>query len=313
MSKHKDIIDDSSFKDIVRNANILSAIIGRYVDDFQGMSTKEIRKCLDVRKNATYVRERNTERATPRDPLHMDAVFDVRAPKGADDSVRIIVNVEGQNNISTRYPMENRIQYYVSELVFSQKGTYFDNDDYGNISKVYSIWFMMEPLKRYRNTVIRYSLGGRYVGNSPDAPIPRMDLINVIVVNLGEYDSRMDSINAFPALLFSKGMDFVPWKREMKTKFNVDVSQLLYRKMRKMVSIVAESRERYFDEGAEAGYIKGANAVVSRIADSVLKTSEIDGVPISTVLDRSHYDDDLRREVEAEIERRGAIRGGLRW
>ena len=68
-----------------------------------------------------------------------------------------------------------------------------------------------------------------------------------------------------------------------------------------MVSIVADSRERYFDEGA--------NAVVSRIADSVLKTSEIDGVPISTVLDRSHYDDDLRREVEAEIERRGAIRG----
>ena len=298
MSKKKDIIDDSSFKDIIRNANILSAIIGRYVDDFQGMSAKEIRKCLDVGKNATYVKEMNTERATPRDPLHMDAVFDVKNPNG-DDNVRIIVNVEGQNNISTKYPMENRIQYYVSELIYMQKGTYFSNDDYGSISKVYSIWFMMDPLKRYRNTVIRYSLGGRYVGNSPDAPIPDMDLINVIVVNLGEYDSKMDSINAFPALLFSKGMDFVPWKREMKTKFNVDVSQLLYRKVRKMVSIVADSRERYFDEGA--------NAVVSRIADSVLKTSEIDGIPVSAVLDRAPLDEGLRREVEAEIERRGAI------
>ena len=65
-----------------------------------------------------------------------------------------------------------------------------------------------------------------------------------------------------------------------------------------MVSIVADSRERYFEEGA--------NAVVSRIADSVLKTSEIDGVPVSAILDRSHYDEDLRREVAAEIERRGA-------
>ena len=73
-----------------------------------------------------------------------------------------------------------------------------------------------------------------------------------------------------------------------------------------MVSIVADSRERYFDEGAEAGYIRGANAVVSRIADSVLKSSEIDGVPVSAVLDRSCFDDDLRREIEAEIERRGA-------
>ena len=304
MSKDKDIIDDSSFKDIVRNANILSAIIGRYVDDFQGMSTKEIRKCLDVGKNATYVKEMNTERATPRDPLHMDAVFDVKNPNG-DDNVRIIVNVEGQNNISTKYPMENRIQYYVSELIYMQKGTYFSNDDYGSISKVYSIWFMMDPLKRYRNTVIRYSLGGRYVGNSPDAPIPDMDLINAIVVNLGEYNGDMDAVHSFPALLFAKGMDFVPWKREMKTKFNVDVSQLLYRKVRKMVSIVADSRERYFDEGA--------NAVVSRIADSVLKTSEIDGIPVSAVLDRAPLDEGLRREVEAEIERRGANRGGLRW
>ena len=70
-----------------------------------------------------------------------------------------------------------------------------------------------------------------------------------------------------------------------------------------MVSIVADSRERYFDEGATAEHEK----MVSRIADSVLKTSEIDRVPISTVLDRSHYDDDLRREVEAEIERRRSL------
>ena len=306
MSKKKDIIDDSSFKDIVRNANILAAIIGRYVDDFRGMSPKEIRKCLDVGKNATYVREMNTERVTPRDPLHMDAVFDVKNPNG-DDNVRIIVNVEGQNNISTKYPMENRIQYYVSELIYMQKGTYFSNDDYGSISKVYSIWFMMEPLKRYRNTVIRYSMSGTYVGNDSDAPIPRMDLINVIVVNLGEYDKKMDSINAFPALLFSKGMDFVPWKREMKTKFNVDVSQLLYRKVRKMVSIVADSRERDGDEGATAEH----RAMVSQMADHILEKSKKEEVPLSILLDTLY--ESLRREVEAEIERRGANRGGLRW
>ena len=70
-----------------------------------------------------------------------------------------------------------------------------------------------------------------------------------------------------------------------------------------MVSIVADSRERYLDEG----YKEGANAVVSRIADSVLKSSEIDGISVSAVLDRSHYDDDLRREVEAEIERRRSL------
>ena len=70
-----------------------------------------------------------------------------------------------------------------------------------------------------------------------------------------------------------------------------------------MVSIVADSRERYFEEGASAEH----ETIVSRIADSVLKSSEIDGVPVSAVLDRSCFDDDLRREIEAEIERRRSL------
>ena len=76
-----------------------------------------------------------------------------------------------------------------------------------------------------------------------------------------------------------------------------------------MVSIVADSRERYFDEGATAEH----ETMVSRIADSVLKSSEIDGISVSAVLDRAPLDEGLRCEIEAEIERRGANRGGLRW
>ena len=72
-----------------------------------------------------------------------------------------------------------------------------------------------------------------------------------------------------------------------------------------MVSIIEDSRERYFDEGATAEH----EMIVSRIADSVLKASQIDGLPVSAVLDRSCFDDDLRREVEAEIERRRSNRG----
>ena len=74
-----------------------------------------------------------------------------------------------------------------------------------------------------------------------------------------------------------------------------------------MVSIVADSRERYLDEGYKEGATAEHETMVSRIADSVLKSSEIDGISVSAVLDRSHYDDDLRREVEAEIERRRSL------
>ena len=74
-----------------------------------------------------------------------------------------------------------------------------------------------------------------------------------------------------------------------------------------MVSIVADSRERYFDEGATAEH----RAMVSQMADHILEKSKKEEVPLSILLDTLY--ESLRREVEAEIERRGAIRGDLRW
>ena len=76
-----------------------------------------------------------------------------------------------------------------------------------------------------------------------------------------------------------------------------------------MVSIVADSRERYFDEGATAEH----ETMVSHMVDYILESSEIDGVPVNILLNRRSLSEDLRREIEAEIERRGANRGGLRW
>ena len=314
MSRRKDNVTDSEFKNIVRNANILAAILGRYIDDFRDMAPQDIRKYLDVGKRATYVRERNTERRTPMDPLHMDAVFDVKVPNGNDDNVRIIVNIEGQNRISTHYPMENRIQYYVSELICSQKGTYFDGQSYGDINRVYSIWFMMDPLRSYRNTVIRYRMVGEYIGNDPGVAIPEMNLVNVIVINLGEYDSEMDGANSFPALLFNKGMGFEQWKEEMKQRFNVEVNQSLYNRVRKMVSIFEDSKERYFEEGAEEGFRKGTEegfrkgtaaehaTTISSLADHIMNVSARDGISVDKLLNGLY--DDLRLEVEAEIRRR---------
>ena len=74
-----------------------------------------------------------------------------------------------------------------------------------------------------------------------------------------------------------------------------------------MVSIVADSRERYLDEGYKEGATAEHETMVSHMVDYILESSEIDGVPVNILLNRRSLSEDLRREIEAEIERRGAI------
>ncbi len=91
-----------------------------------------------------------------------------------------------------------------------------------------------------------------------------------------------------------------------KQRFNVDVNQSLYDRVRKMVSIFEDSKERYFEEGAEEGFRRGTAAehttTISSLADHIMNVSARDWVSVDKLLNSLY--DDLRLEVEAEIRRR---------
>ena len=74
--------------------------------------------------------------------------FDIRCTlKVKQKALKVIVNVEAQKSTSyskLHYHLENRIVYYLSRLISSQKEVEFFNSDYDKIKKVYSIWICMD-------------------------------------------------------------------------------------------------------------------------------------------------------------------------
>ena len=138
-------VPDDEFKFIVHDSNILAGILRTYVSEFAGMEIKDIKKCMDL-KGGGRVLDRNSERPTGSDPIRMDSVFEVKVP-GTGGTMELIVNIEGQSDLGSKNYMENRMEYYLSQLIYGQKGTYFSGQNYQDMRKVYSIWFMLDPKK----------------------------------------------------------------------------------------------------------------------------------------------------------------------
>ena len=78
--------------------------------------------------------------------IRFDIIFYVRMPSqsGIKGSLsQIIINVEAQKSEPTEYDIVNRAIFYVSRMISSQKGRDFENSNYNDIKRVYSIWVCM--------------------------------------------------------------------------------------------------------------------------------------------------------------------------
>ena len=83
----------------------------------------------------------NTENVEKNEGLvRFDIVFYVRMKDGLS---QIIINVEAQKDEPDGYDILNRAIFYVSRLISSQKERDFENTNYNDIRRVYSIWVCM--------------------------------------------------------------------------------------------------------------------------------------------------------------------------
>ena len=67
---------------------------------------------------------------------------------GTGETIRLIINIEAQNDFYPGYPIIKRALYYCSRMISSQYGSEFTETHYEKIRKVYSIWICPNPPKK---------------------------------------------------------------------------------------------------------------------------------------------------------------------
>ena len=147
---------DASAKRLLGQKSILTHILVKTVDEFRGMNPKEVVSYIEgqpyistvpVEPGLTNISSEkdgqrlvgfNSENEELNEGLvRFDIVFYVRMKDGVS---QIIVNVEAQKDGPKGYQILNRAIFYVSRLISSQKERDFENSNYDDIKRVYSIW-----------------------------------------------------------------------------------------------------------------------------------------------------------------------------
>ncbi len=202
---------DLQMKGLFGNTNILAEIAKQFVHGYEDIPIEEVRKYVNPNRTTTTMI--NIESNTPyiRKSVY-DTMFEVDVPEN-NTIVKVRLGVEGESSNRRGYPILNRQKYYVANMLVSQKGEVFENQDYGKLRRCVSVWIIANPRKRDMNTAFSYLMIPEAI-EGIISTAGRMDLMTVVVVNLGNpKDSDVCCAMRMLNLLFSDGVEESTRKR----------------------------------------------------------------------------------------------------
>ena len=166
------------------------------------------------------------------------------------ERIRLIINLEAQNDFYPGYPIIKRAIYYCSRMISSQYGTEFTNAHYEKIKKVYSIWICINPPKYRENSITKYSITEENLFGTVKEHQEHYDLITAIMICLGkpEKEQNHELLNLLD-ILFSTNANKQEKKTILETEFNIPMTQQIENEVNIMYNLSDGVERRGFQRG----------------------------------------------------------------
>ena len=181
-----------------------------------------------------------------------DIIFLAKAPR-TNDLIRLIVNVEIQNDQTLKYSVATRGIYYCSRMISAQKNRTFAGSDYQKIQKVYSIWIC--PYARNgENTVTTYDIRENKVFGSSNTPRKDYDKLETVVITLNEDGLQSENeLIRYLSLLLNKEMPVEQREKELEKDYHLQMTE----DVREDVGKMCNYSEAIWMQGIEKGMAQG--------------------------------------------------------
>ena len=181
--------------------------------------------------------------------------FDIRfyALTPTKERVKLIINVEAQNDFHPGYPLIKRAIFYGCRQISAQYGIEFEHSHYEDIKKVYSIWVCFDPPQYRHNTITAYGFGERYIVGEVHENKANYDLMSTIMICLGnKEDERYTGLLKLLDVWLSRNS--IDEKRAaLKDIFDAEMPQRLLEKEVKMCNYSDFVENRGRKEGRKEG------------------------------------------------------------
>ena len=299
---------DESAKRLLGQKSILAQILVRTVDEFKGMNPRYVETLIEGEpyisriplepgltnpeamraKSGQRITGLNTENQEHAEGLvRFDIVFYVRMKDGLS---QIIINVEAQKDEPQRYGILNRAVFYVSRLISSQKERDFENTEYDDIKRVYSIWVCMNMEENSLSHIhlIKDDLVGYHDWRG------KLDLFNIVMIGLAKElpgQGEQYELHRLLGALFAEGLTAGERLNIIKEEYDIPIEQTIEQEVDVMCNLsqgikeagIAEGREEGRVEGREEGRVEGRS---EGRAEEIIETGYEFGLSEQDILER---------------------------
>jgi hypothetical protein len=204
--------------------------------------------------------------------------------------LRLIINVEAQNDFYPGYPIIKRAIYYCSRMISSQYETEFTDAHYEKIKKVYSIWICMNPPKNRGNSITRYSVKEENLVGDVKEKVEDYDLLTAVMICLG--DSHGDNYSGILKLLdvlLSSERKPEEKKKILENDFSIEMTKSLERE----VSIMCNLSKGVEEKGITRGILSSIQNLMESMSWSAEQAMNALKIPEE---ERSKYANEINKK-----------------
>lgn len=281
---------DAACKRLLSEKIILAWIMKSCVEEYRDCGVEEIAEkyiegqpqvgetavAPDETNRPSRIRGTGTEDASLTEgTITYDIRFLAIAP-GSGELIRLIINIEAQNDFYPGYPLIKRGIYYCSRMISSQYGTEFTEARYGDIKKVYSIWICMNPPKNRENSITRYYIAEENLVGSVREKKADYDLMAAVMICLGREEETDTNVLKLLNVLLSTQTGSEDKCRILEDDFKIKMTWTLESEVSLMCNLSKGVEERGIQKGLERGRQEGLREGI-RVMITTLKELNVAG------------------------------------
>lgn len=280
---------DENVKWLLSEKIFLAHIMVYAVKEYKGMNPWDVCELIEgepqVGKVAVNPGETNTaeivgdnvENTVPNEgKITYDIRFHAWAP-GKDKLIELLIDIEAQRKYHPGYDLVTRGIFYGARMISAQMGTEFQDDNYDDLKKVYSIWICMDSPRYAENTITEYSIQqSNIIGDFPNDKT-RYDLMSVLMIclpsdlALGDDNTKLHRLLG---ALLSSTLTRQQKKDIMELEYGIPMTQEIERSVSLMCNLSETIEEKAIEQGFEKGVEKGIKKGIEKGIEQGIERGE---------------------------------------
>lgn len=256
---------DSEAKKLLSDKMILAWILKYTVSELNGYTLEEIKGFIEenpeISEVPVYPGKRRPEaivglptvdKVPNEGEVTYDIRFYIRIPNG--EYVRIIMNLEIQNDYYPGYDLVTRAVFYCARMLSAQLDTEFTADDYNGIHKVYSIWLCLDAPQYAADSITEYRMEQRRLAGFFQGKA-RYDLLSVVMVCLCP-QKRLENrtrLHRLLEILFDKNLSSKEKLKILEQEYCIKTTVQVKEGIQKMGGLGEAIERKGFEQGLQQG------------------------------------------------------------